>query len=128
MIVAWNSSQVHGKTLSTTGEETGQQVINARNLAKDYENNYGMQHGDDLNVVVVAYGAGLNWLKNTTDQVNQDRVNELLARGIKIYACQNTMKAKGWTLDDLIAGVETVPSGVTAVVDFQAQGRLYLMP
>lgn len=128
VVVAWNSSTHHKKTFDNTGQKTGQQVVNAANLVKDYTNNYDMKLGDDYSTVVVAYGAGLGWVLNSSEAVNQTKVNDLLNKGVKIYACQNTMRAKGKTIDDLIDGVEVVPAGVTAVVDFQNQKYVYLMP
>lgn len=129
VIVAWNNNLKNGKIFNTTGATVSQQAVNVRNLARDYEKNYGMEHSDEFDIVVVAYAAGVDWLRKSSEQANQDFItNEVLKRGIKIYACQNTMKAKKLKLSDLIDGVETVPAGVTAVVDFQKQGRTYLLP
>lgn len=129
VVIAWNNNLRNGKVFNTSGATIGQQAVNARNLARDFENNYDMMHGDEFNAVVVAYASGVDWLKKSSEQANQDFiVNNILARGIKIYACQNTMKAKGLKLADLIDGVETVPAGVSAVVDFQNQGMTYLVP
>ena len=131
VVVAMNNNLFNGNIYKNSGfiDKVSQQAVNVRNLARDYENNYDMEYGDEFEVVVVAYASGVDWLKKTSQQVNQNFVSDnLLARGIKIYACQNTMKAKGLQLSDLIDGVETVPAGVTAVVDFQNQGMTYLVP
>jgi len=128
VIVAWNNNGFNGKIFKTSGATVGQQIVNVRNLARDYEINYDMSHGDDFSVVVVAYASGIDWLKNTTDPANQKFIRDLQEKGIKIFACQNTMKAKDLKLVDLVDGIETVPAGVTAVVDFQLQGRTLLVP
>jgi len=131
VVVAMNNNLFNGKIYKTSGniDKVSQQAVNVRNLARDFENNYDMEHGDEFEVVIVAYASGVDWLKKSSQQINQNFItNNLLARGIKIYACQNTMKAKELQLSDLIPGVETVPAGVTAVVDFQNQGMTYLVP
>mmetsp|Transcript_11338 Transcript_11338/g.17378 ORF Transcript_11338/g.17378 Transcript_11338/m.17378 type:complete len:202 (-) Transcript_11338:51-656(-) len=129
IVVAWNNDIKNPKMFKKEGITVSQQAVNVRNLAKDYENNYDMEHGEGFDVVVVAYFSGVDWLRKTSDQANQDFINnEVLKRGIKIYACQNSMKAKGLKLADLIDGVSTVPAGVTAVVDFQGRGRTYIVP
>ena len=135
VIVAMNNNLFNGKIYKKSGkiDKVSQQAVNVRNLARDYENNYEMEHGEEFKVVVVAYASGVDWLRISTEDTNRD-INvkfikkQILSRNIKIYACQNTMKAKGLSLDDLIEGVETVPAGVTAVVDFQKQGMTYLVP
>lgn len=122
-LVAWNSDALNGNTGS------GQQVVNARNLMNDWEASYAMTVNENYNITIVAYGKGAGWVKN--DPVNNPAykmVNDLLERGAKIYMCQNTMKSKKWIASDLIPGVRMVPSGVTALVDFQLQGLTYITP
>jgi intracellular sulfur oxidation DsrE/DsrF family protein len=127
--MAWNSSITH-----KTGN--GQQVINTRNLMNDWENSYGMEVDEDYEVLAVAYGKGGRWVLNDaaymakygTVNPGTAQVLSLLSRGAKIYMCQNTMKGNKWIAADLIDGVEMVPAGVTALVDFQSQGYIYLSP
>lgn len=128
VVVSWNNNLKNGKIFKTTGATVGQQAVNVRNLTRDYKNNYDMIHGEDFKTVVVAYSSGVDWLRNTSEQANINMVNSILAQGIKIYACQNTMKAKGLLLSDLLPGVRVVPSGVSAVVDFQNKKYVYLNP
>lgn len=128
VVVGWNDNLSNGKIFKTTGATVSQQAVNVRNLTRDYKNNYGMTQGVEYKAVVVAYASGVDWLRNTSDQANQDMVNSIMAQGITIYACQNTMKAKGLLLSDLMPGVQVVPSGVSAVVDFQNKKYTYLNP
>jgi len=128
VVVAWNNNLRNGKIYKTTGATVGQQAVNVRNLTRDYKNNYGMVHGDAYKTVVVAYASGVDWLRITSEQANQDIVNNILKQGIKIHACQNTMRAKGLVLSDLLPGVEVVPAGVSAVIDFQNRKYVYINP
>lgn len=128
VVVSWNNNLKNGKIFKTTGAKVGQQAVNVRNLTRDYKNNYGMIHGKEYKAVVVAYSSGVDWLKNTSEPANIAMVQSILDQGINIYACQNTMKAKGLVLADLLSGVKVVPAGVTAVVDFQNRKYVYLNP
>ena len=55
IVAAWNNNQTHRSG-------NGQQVINVRNLANDYDNTYQMESGDEYTIVVIGYGAGARWL------------------------------------------------------------------
>ncbi|MDH5231642.1 MAG: DsrE family protein [Gammaproteobacteria bacterium] len=128
-VLAWNSDNVHPN-------KNGLQVLNARNLLNDWEQNYAMRNGKDYKAVIVAYGKGARWAlsdaaynkKFGTDNPSTEIVKSLMQRGAKIYMCQNSMKGNQWKLMDLIDGVEMVPAGVSALVDFQYQGYRYIAP
>jgi len=128
VVMAWNSKAVNGRILKVNNENAGQQVVNARNLVRDYKNNYDMTHGDAYEMVVVAYAGGVDWLKKDSDPINISLVQGLMDKGIKIYACQNTMKAKGLKIAELLDGVRIVPAGVSAVLDFSNRDYTYLTP
>ena len=48
--------------------------------------------------------------------------------GIKINACQNTLKAMKLTEKDIYPSVGFVPSGVVEIMQKQQQGWAYLKP
>jgi len=131
IIAAWNSSRTHRSG-------NGQQVINVRNIANDYDNTYQMESGDDYEIVVVGYGAGARWLLsdeaynrtfNVTDgNPSSQLVESLKNRGIRLLMCQNTMRGNGWFPEDLLPGVSMVPAGVTAVIDYQYRGYAAITP
>lgn len=129
-VVNWNRSIVNKGGVS-------QQGISTLNLAENYEM-YGMTAGAQYLVAVIAYGQGGRWLLNdeaynqsfgvTTGNPTRQIVEDLLARNLDLYMCQNTMKGNGWQVSDLLPGVKMVPSGAAAVVDFQLRGYRYLNP
>lgn len=142
VVVALNSAALNGaKTQS-------QQVANLNNIVTDYEK-YGLTIGEDVEVAVVGYGAGARWLLNDsaydtffgTDAAVAEAnpataiVSALAAKGVKFFACQNTMsntKAPGSTASiktiDLAPEVNMVPAGVTALIDFQYLRYQYISP
>ena len=87
-----------------------------------------------FDAIIVACGKGGRWAVNNvaykrkfgTDNPGLKEVKSLIKRGVKVYMCQNTMKGAGFKPVDLIEGINRVPSGVTALIDFQYQGFKYL--
>jgi intracellular sulfur oxidation DsrE/DsrF family protein len=55
-------------------------------------------------------------------------VEALVAKGIPIYMCQNTMSGNNWVTADLIPGVQEAPAGVVAITDFGMRGWVVLTP
>lgn len=51
------------------------------------------------------------------------QMEQLMASGIRIFACEATLNYYNLTEDDLAFGVETVPSGVAALGRLQARER-----
>ena len=102
IVVAVNSSTEHGK------KKYGQQIVNITNLIKDYTDNYGIDVLNTAAIAVIGYGAGAKWLTKSASadseiQENlEDAIESLQDLGVKFYACQNTMRGKGWVLADLI--------------------------
>ena len=75
-------------------------------------------------IELVAYGPGLNMLK--ADSPVKQRVAEALKSGVKINACQNTMRGMKLTPADILPEVGYVPSGVVEVMKKQQQGWAYI--
>lgn len=129
--VAWNSAQ-------TNKSGVAQQALVTTNLISNYENVYGMVLNKNYKVVVVAYSAGGRWLLSdeaynrtfNVDTGNPTRavVEQLIAKGIPVYMCQNTMRSSGWVTSDLIPGTQMVPAGVAALLDFQSLGYNQITP
>lgn len=81
----------------------------------------------DAEIEVVCHGEGLTLL--TKKQSGQkEMVSALMKRGVRFVACENTMRKKSVTKDDLIGGALTVPSGAVEVIRKQSQGYGYFRP
>lgn len=108
---------------------------NIRNAIKDYEITHGLKRGEDYRIVLVAHSGGADLMVSNDNlppniEPNQfeEEVKDLLAKGVKIYLCQNTARSKGIKTEHLIPGVRYVTAGVTAIGDFQAIGYEYIQP
>lgn len=63
---------------------------------------------------------------DTAGETERRRVEELRETGVGFAACRNTLDGSDAGPDDLLSGVETVPSGVGALARRQADGWGYL--
>jgi intracellular sulfur oxidation DsrE/DsrF family protein len=95
----------------------------ALNNAKNVQGELGK---DNTNIEIVAYGPGINMLKD--DSVVGNRLEEAKAAGIHLYACGNTMKGMKLTKEDLNPAVEVVKAGVIEIAEKQRQGYAYVRP
>lgn len=75
-------------------------------------------------IELVAYGPGLLMLK--ADSSARQRIAEALKSGVKINACQNTMRGMKLVPTDMLPEIGYVPSGVVEVMRKQQQGWAYI--
>jgi intracellular sulfur oxidation DsrE/DsrF family protein len=115
-----------GATGGTSG--TNQVLNNATNMLANYHNLYGLDLGGNLKMSLVAHYQGAPALIDSPGNINKPLVEALLTQGVHIYMCQTTMRAKGWKTSQLIKGVEEVPAGVHALVDFASTGWTVITP
>ncbi len=92
---------------------------NARNLQADLG-------AANVAIEIVAYGPGIGMLK--ADSVVANRIGEALGRGVKVDACENTMRGQKLTKADMLDGIDYVPAGVVEIMQKQQQGWAYLRP
>jgi len=92
---------------------------NARNIQADLG-------AANVDVEVVAYGPGIGMLK--MDSVVAGRIDEALTGGVKVVACENTMKGQKLTQADMLKGIGYVPAGVVEIMQKQQQGWAYIRP
>lgn len=76
-------------------------------------------------VAVVAHGKGLGMLIAANNQ-HAPRMKKLADGGVAFVACENTMRKKKVTRDQLLPFATTVDSGVAEVVRKQEQGWAYI--
>jgi uncharacterized protein len=92
---------------------------NARNLQSDLG-------AANVEVEIVVYGPGIGMLK--AESVVGNRIGEALGQGVKVAACENTMRGQKLTKADMLNGIGYVPAGVVEIMQKQQQGWAYLRP
>ena len=88
------------------------------------------KYGDDINLVIAAFGPGLNLLakrpKRAISPAHRQSVASLSEYGVRLQACGNTMKSMRWTEKDIIDEAVIVPIGVDGIMQLQEQGFTYI--
>jgi intracellular sulfur oxidation DsrE/DsrF family protein len=92
---------------------------NARNLQADLG-------AKNVEIEIVAYGPGIGMLK--ADSAVGNRIGDALASGVKVMACENTMRGQKLAKDDMLNGIGYVGAGVVEIMQRQQQGWAYLRP
>ena len=95
----------------------------ALNNAKNIQTDLG---ADKTEVEIVAYGPGIGMLK--ADAIVANRVEDAVASGVKIVACENTMKSLKIGRDDMNRKIDYVGAGVVELMRRQQQGYAYIRP
>lgn len=92
---------------------------NAKNIQKDIGK-------DKVDLEIVAYGPGIGMLKAESEVAN--RIQEAAESGVRVMACENTMRNQKLSKADMNTKVGYVSSGVVEIMQKQQQGYTYLRP
>ncbi len=97
------------------------------NLAFSNVRNVQTEFPDDVpELEVVVYGPGIGMLK--ADSPVAARVAEALKNGVKVVACENTMRNLKLVYADMLPNIGYVPAGVVELAQKQQQGFAYIKP
>jgi intracellular sulfur oxidation DsrE/DsrF family protein len=95
----------------------------ALNNAKNIQTDLGAANVD---IEIVTYGPGIDMLK--LDSPVGGRIGEATIAGVKVIACENTMRGQKLTRADMLNGIGYVPAGVVELMSRQQQGWAYIRP
>jgi intracellular sulfur oxidation DsrE/DsrF family protein len=95
----------------------------ALNNAKNIQTDLGAANVD---IEIVTYGPGIDMLK--LDSPVGGRIGEATTAGVKVIACENTMRGQKLTRADMLNGISYVPAGVVELMSRQQQGWAYIRP
>jgi intracellular sulfur oxidation DsrE/DsrF family protein len=95
----------------------------ALNNAKNIQTDLGAPNVD---IEIVTYGPGIDMLK--LDSPVGGRIGEATTAGVKVIACENTMRGQKLTRADMLNGISYVPAGVVELMSRQQQGWAYIRP
>ncbi len=94
---------------------------------QNYVDVVGWQSIEALELVV--HGPGLRpFIVKTIAPDVRGKVEALLTGGMKMGACQITMKRQNIKPEELIEGLPPIPSGVVRVMELQEKGYAYIRP
>ncbi|MEO5763966.1 MAG: DsrE family protein [Casimicrobiaceae bacterium] len=95
----------------------------ALNNARNIQTDLGAKNVD---IEIVAYGPGIGMLK--ADSVVGNRIGEALGAGVKVVACENTMRGQKLQKADMLDSIGYVPAGVIEIMRRQQEHWSYLRP
>lgn len=81
---------------------------------------------ENVAVEIVAYGPGLGMLKLESEV--GERVQNALQEGVKVVACENTMRKQKLSQGDMLPNLDYAKAGVVELMSKQAQGYAYIRP
>jgi intracellular sulfur oxidation DsrE/DsrF family protein len=105
------------------------------NHINDYEITHGMT-ADDYKMIVLVSEKGWKLVldnqatkKHSANNPFQAQMEKLVNHpSVKVLFCQNTAHAKGVVKANMINGIGFVTAGISALVDLQAEGYIYIQP
>src|SRR5512135_3332375 len=68
----------------------------------------------NVEIEIVAYGPGINMFK--FESTVAGRIDEAIKSGVKVVACENSMKALKLGKSDMMSSIGYVPAGVTEII------------
>jgi uncharacterized protein len=105
---------------------TGKAIAVLTNI-QNHVDTVGWQNIEALELVV--HGPALRtFLARDLDPEVRGKLETLMAGGLRIDACQITLRRQKVDLRDLLAGLTAVPSGVARVMELQELGYAYVKP
>lgn len=81
---------------------------------------------ENVDVEIVAYGPGLGMLKMGSEV--GERVQSAMSNGVKVVACENTMRNQKVSKEDMLANIGYVKAGVVELMMKQSEGYAYIRP
>jgi len=95
----------------------------ALNVIRNIQAAYGK---DKVDVELVAFGFGIGILK--ADSVMANRIDDTVATGAKVYACENTMRGFKLSKGDMNPKIGYVPAGIIEIIEKQKAGWAVMRP
>jgi len=95
----------------------------ALNVVRNIQEAYGK---DKVEVEVVVFGNGIGLLRFDSPLAN--RIEDTLAAGANVLMCENTMRGRKATHDDMLPKIGYVKAGVIEIIERQKQGWAVVRP
>jgi len=123
VVSAAQSTPVKNKAVFQVSDGDPQKWNLALNNAKNVQDDLG---SDAVDLEIVVYGPGIGMLK--ADSPVAKRIADALKNGVKVVACENTMKAQKLVYADMLPAIGYVPAGVVELMKKQQEGYAYIRP
>lgn len=119
------AEQVKHRLLIQVSEDSVERLMAALNAAKFVQDQYG---APNVEIEIVVFGPGVQTLKYYAPKPVPDRVKQEKYNGIRIVACDYSMRAAKLRPSDMLREVSYVPSGVVEIMEKEQLGWSYIRP
>ncbi len=120
--IAQSSSAKQRLIIQVSDADPGKWKL-ALNNARNVQQDLGAQN---VEIELVAYGPGIDMLH--MDSEASPGVIQAMTDGVKVVACENTMRNRKLKREDMQGGISYVGAGVVEIMQKQQQGWAYLRP
>lgn len=119
------AEQVKHRLLIQVSEDSIERLMMALNAAKFVQAQYG---APNVEIEIVVFGPGIQTLKYYAPKPVPDRVRQEKYNGIRIVACDYSMRAAKLRPSDMLREISYVPSGVVEIMEKEQLGWSYIRP
>jgi intracellular sulfur oxidation DsrE/DsrF family protein len=88
------------------------------------------QYGDNIKIVVTAFGPGVHVLlkvpRRPVTREIREKIESLSHYGVEFHACGNTLTALGLTAKDVVPHASVVEVGAADLMELQKKGYAYI--
>jgi intracellular sulfur oxidation DsrE/DsrF family protein len=120
---AQTAAKKHRLLIAVSDNDPGKWNMVMNNVKNAQEDVGG---ADKIDIEVVAYGPGINMVKSESPVAAN--IADLVKSGVKVEACENTMKALKLEKSQILTTVSYVPAAVTHLMKRQEEGWAYVRP
>lgn len=119
------AEQVKHRLLIQVSEDSVERLMAALNAAKFVQDQYG---APNVEIEIVVFGAGVQTLKYYAPKPIPEIVKQEKYNGIRILACDYSMRKAKLRPSDMLREISYVPSGVVEIMEKQQLGWSYIRP
>ena len=84
--------------------------------------------GQEYDLIVLLNGPAVGLMARKEAFSFLERIQGLLAQGVRFQVCENALKNLEINPDSLIAGCQLIPAGIVGLIELQNQGFAYIKP
>nr|VFK16735.1 MAG: hypothetical protein BECKLPF1236A_GA0070988_101538 [Candidatus Kentron sp. LPFa]VFK32197.1 MAG: hypothetical protein BECKLPF1236C_GA0070990_101608 [Candidatus Kentron sp. LPFa] len=109
--------------------QVSEDSVDKLNLALDNAHNVQMLFGpENIEIEIVVFGRGVNTLKHYAPIPIAHKVKAAKYAGVRIVACENSMRTYKLRPSDMLPEARYVEAGVMELVEKQTEGWSYVRP
>nr|VFK33121.1 MAG: hypothetical protein BECKMB1821G_GA0114241_11385 [Candidatus Kentron sp. MB]VFK35822.1 MAG: hypothetical protein BECKMB1821I_GA0114274_11495 [Candidatus Kentron sp. MB]VFK77519.1 MAG: hypothetical protein BECKMB1821H_GA0114242_11534 [Candidatus Kentron sp. MB] len=124
-LAAGHAGEIEYRLLLQVSEDNASRLNLALNNARNAQSAFG---ADNIEIEIVVFGPGIHTLTDFAPAYMADKVKKAGESGVRIVACENSMRAFELSAEELLPEVEYVASGVAELIEKQAKGWTYIRP